>query len=152
MLTVYITLLVLVIIVVFGIFWFLYKIKNRINTLETNYNKTQKMMRQIDDKDAEYFIKLLSQKLIEQCQAVSIKNKLPLKPLVTKIVDKFQDLNVALKNKKDGQQLVHHLQQYNQELDVDPKENETKITDDDIEEIINDQENLIYIIYPKLMK
>ena len=130
--------------------------KQSINSLEvkletTDKSATQELMTQIDNEKPEYFVNLLSTNLFEKAKQLANEKNMNLDQILTKLTEKFQQLNVALKNKDYGQILVNNLKSHQNTLEIDDSE-KSSITQNDIESIIDSQENLIYIIYPKLMK
>lgn len=118
-------------------------------------------MNQIDKKDSEYFVKLLTEQLTKTAEKVAAARKISLEGVITEIINKFSELNVALKNDSEGQLLVNNLNEYKKGIakgttntaeEEAQSEPATAHTEEDIKNIIDSQENLIYIIYPKLVK
>lgn len=140
------------------VIYLIYHLRNKIrsNNLveeikEGNTSPTRKLEEHEDKVD---FADILSHNLVAEANKISSSNSIKLNSLLKMICSKFQELNVALKNSSKGQELVAQLKEKikqqggNVDDDIDEKEPTSK----DLEQVIDTQENLIYIIYPTLLR
>jgi hypothetical protein len=99
----------------------------------------------------DYFIELLSKKLVETAKEVASKNKTdPDKyqgALINAIKQKFIKLNKTITKNKNGKLLVKELEKYN----CSDSTSTNEVSDSDIEKVIDLNENLIIVVYPCLI-
>lgn len=124
----------------------------RVSNLKTDLKQCiHKPNLKLSEKNTSYFVDQLSTNLTKKAHEIAKNNKISYNVLINAVADKFADLNAALKNKEEGQELVHKLKSASNDTD-DASVGGTEQLDDFVRQVLDSQENLVYVVYPKLLK